>query len=244
MTITSVILAAGKGTRMNSDLPKVLHPILEKPMILYAVETARAVTGQKPILVIGHQAERVREAVGDRAHYVYQHEQKGTAHAVQQAEGLLRDRTDTVLITSGDMPLFKPETLAQLIAAPKSDGTPMSMLTVIADNPRGFGRIVRGPDGRVTEIVEEAVATPEQLAIRELNVGAYAVSNKWVWDALKKITPAPKGEYYLTDLVAVAVQESRRVEAIVVEDVQETIGINTPEHLAEAERLLQTRHAG
>lgn len=243
MTTTAIILAAGKGTRMNSDLPKVLHPLLDKPMILYAVETAQLVTGQPPIVVVGHEAERVRETVGGRARFVYQREQLGTAHAVGQAEVLLREQPGTVLITSGDMPLFKPETLAQLVSAQVDGATPLSMLTVVADKPRGFGRIVRAPDGSVRAIVEEAVATPEQLAIRELNVGAYAVDGSWLWPSLAKITPSPKGEYYLTDLVAIAVEEGLRVQAIVVESEAEAIGINTPEHLAEAERLLKERLA-
>src|SRR5262245_60881463 len=115
MIVTSVILAAGKGTRMKSDLPKVLHPICGKPMILYAIETAWEVTGRRPILVVGHGADLVRAAVGERAAYVYQKEQKGTAHALKQAEGLLRGRTDSVLVTSGDMPLFTTGTLQKLV---------------------------------------------------------------------------------------------------------------------------------
>lgn len=238
---TSVILAAGKGTRMNSKLPKVLHPLLGRPMILYAVEAAEAATGRPPVLVVGHGAEQVRRTVGDRARYVHQAEQKGTAHAVMQAESLLRGQADIVLVTSGDMPLFTPSTLANLIAVQAAGTAAFTMLTVEAEDPRGFGRIVRDADGRVVAIVEEAVAAPEQLAIRELNVGAYAFDGRWLWDALRRIELSPKGEYYLTDLVAVAVRMGLPVQAVTAPDANETIGINTPAHLAEAERTMSAR---
>lgn len=226
---------------MKSDLPKVLHPILGQPMIRYSVNTMRQVTGNPPVLVIGHGAELVREAVGPEARFVYQLEQLGTAHAVQQAEPIVKDQTDIVLVTSGDMPLFTLETIRELVDTQVNGTAPVTMLTVMANNPRGFGRIVRGEDGSVSAIVEEADATPEQLAIKELNVGAYAFSDDWFWDALTRVEVSPKGEYYLTDLVAIAVQDGRKVQAIVVQDEGEAIGINTPEHLAEAERIMSGR---
>lgn len=238
---TSIILAAGKGTRMKSDLPKVLHPILGQAMIRYSVDTMHTVTGERPVLVIGHGAEQVRAAVGEQAHYVYQREQLGTAHAVLQAREIVAGHTDQVLVTSGDMPLFTQKTISRLIETQSNGSAPVTMLTVIADNPRGFGRIVRGPDGSVTAIVEEAVATSEQLLIKELNVGAYAFSDAWLWGALDRVQVSPKGEYYLTDLVEIAVRDGYRVQAIIVEDEAETIGINTPDHLAEAERILAGR---
>ena len=238
---TSIILAAGKGTRMQSDLPKVLHPILGRPMIRYAVETMESVTGVPPVLVIGHGAEQVKAAIGSQAQYVYQHEQLGTAHAVLQAREMVQGRADQILVPSGDMPLFRLETITRLVETQAAGSSPVTMLTVIARNPRGFGRIVRGSDGGVLAIVEEAVATTEQLKINELNVGAYAFSDRWVWQALERVQVSPKGEYYLTDLVEIAVSDGYRVQAITVQDETETIGINTPEHLAEAEQIMAGR---
>ena len=227
---------------MKSELPKVLHPILGQPMIRYAVNTMHEITGQNPVLVIGHGAEQVRTTVGEDARYVFQHEQLGTAHAVQQAEPLVRDNTDIVLVTSGDMPLFTLETISKLVNSQLEGASPLTMLTVMSDNPRGFGRIVRDNDGGVSAIVEEADATPEQLEIKELNVGAYAFSDLWLWDALKRVQVSPKGEFYLTDLVEIAVKDGHRVQAIIVENGEETIGINTLEHLAEAEKVMLNRN--
>ena len=241
MSLSIIILAAGKGTRMKSDLPKVLQPLLGKPMIHYAVAAAEAATGRPPVLVVGHQADRVRGEVGDGPQYVYQEQQLGTAHAVQQAEPVLRGRAGRVLITSGDMPLFSAETLSGLVREQAGSRGPLSLLTVISENPRGFGRILRSADGRVQAIVEEAVASEAELAIRELNVGAYCADADWLWQALRKIDRSPKGEYYLTDLVAVAVKAGEHVRAVPVEDPVEAMGINTPEHLAEAEQLLRGR---
>ncbi len=238
----AVLLAAGKGTRMGSDLPKVLHPLRGQPMILYSVQTARAVSGHPPVMVIGHGAEQVREVVGDRAEYVVQRPQLGTAHAVQQAETLLAGRAEWVLITSGDMPLLSEKTLKEMVQQQQENRGPLSLLTVVVEDPRGFGRIVRGPGGEVLAVVEEKAAKAEQLAIRELNVGAYCASGEWLWQALRQIPLSAVGEYYLTDLVAVAVGQGHRVLALEVNEPGEAIGINTPEHLREAEALMSKRN--
>ena len=243
MQTLSVILAAGKGTRMQSDLPKVMHPLMGEPMVVYPVRVARQVTGRKPVVVIGYRADLVRTALGDSARFAVQTEQKGTGHALQQAEEAARGQADTILVSFGDMPLLSVETFTDLLAEHARGTSPLTMLSVIADDPRGFGRVVRAPDGSVAAIVEEAVATPEQLAIRELNVSGYAISDDWLWDALRKIKLSPKGEYYLTDLVEIAVTEGHPVQAVHVRKTYEGIGINTPEHLAEAENALRRRTA-
>jgi bifunctional UDP-N-acetylglucosamine pyrophosphorylase/glucosamine-1-phosphate N-acetyltransferase len=188
MKTTAVILAAGQGTRMKSDLPKVLHKIAGVPMITHVVQIAQAVTGGKPIIVIGHGAEAVRSTVGDAARFVVQDQQLGTGHAVQQAESTLLDQTGLVLVFYADMPLYRPETLAALIEAQKTNAGPISMLTVTAADPRGFGRIVRKADGSVAAIVEEHSATPEQLTINELNVGGYCFKANWLWQALRQVS--------------------------------------------------------
>jgi len=241
MKTTPVILAAGEGTRMKSQVPKVLHPILGRPMIWYAVNAAQSAAAGKPVVVIGSGAEEVQAVLGEGVHYAIQYDRLGTGHAVQHAESLLRGKTESVLVTYGDMPLVKPETLESLVSTQNTNRGPLTMLTVIAEDPRGFGRIVRGAGGAVQAIVEEVQATPEQLAIRELNPGVYCFNANWLWDALKRIKLSPKGEYYLTDLVGIAVQEGASVQTIGVADPSEVIGINTRVHLAEAASFMQQR---
>jgi bifunctional UDP-N-acetylglucosamine pyrophosphorylase/glucosamine-1-phosphate N-acetyltransferase len=226
---------------MRSKVPKVLHPILGKPMLWYALKVAKAVTYMRPVIVIGHGGDEVEEVVGDQARFVIQEQQLGTGHALQQTETLLRDESQLVLVTSADMPLLRERTLNRLVEAQREHDGPMSMITVLADDARGFGRVVRDKDGVVKAIVEEADATPEQLSIRELNAGVYCFSASWLWGALARIPLSPKGEYYLTDLVSIAIEDGHHVRAILAEDSTEMIGVNTRVHLAEASALLRER---
>ncbi|MBN2118200.1 MAG: bifunctional UDP-N-acetylglucosamine diphosphorylase/glucosamine-1-phosphate N-acetyltransferase GlmU [Anaerolineales bacterium] len=242
MKITAVLLAAGQGTRMKSDLPKVLHPLCGKPMIWHVLEALKPAATEKPVVVIGYGAERVRKFVGDAAECVLQEPQLGTGHAVLQAESSLKGKTDLVIVTYADMPLLRAETFRQLVETQRLNPGPFSLLTVIADDPRGFGRIVRKDDGTVGAIVEEYVATPGQRAIKELNVGAYCFNADWLWEALHRIEPNPKkGEYYLTDIVEIAARDNLPVQAVVHDDFVETIGINSRFHLSEAEAALRMR---
>ncbi len=241
MKTTSVILAAGHGTRMVSDVPKMVHPILGRPMIWHAVNAAREATGEKPLVVVGYGADAVREALGDGVHYTLQSEQLGTGHAVQQAETQLRGKTDAVLVSYGDMPLVSSGTLSRLVAAQSQHSGPITMLTVVVEDPRGFGRIVRDGNGQVTAIVEEVDATPEQLKIRELNPGLYCFQAEWLWEALKKLQRSPSGEFFLTDVVGLAVEAGLVVQAIRVGDVSEMIGVNTRVHLADAVTVMRRR---
>jgi len=241
MKVTTVILAAGQGTRMRSEKPKVLHPLLGAPMLSYAIQTAVQVTGTKPVLVLGHGAEQIRKELGDETNIVLQEPQLGTGHAVQQAEKLLRGKTDLVLVTYGDMPLIKAETLSGLVEAQKSHSGTLTILTLIAEDPRGFGRVLRDDDGSVQAIVEEVQATAEQLTINELNAGVYCFNADWLWDALQRVPISQKGEYYLTDAVEIAVSDGYPVQAFSFNDSGEAIGINTRVHLAEAETLLRKR---
>jgi bifunctional UDP-N-acetylglucosamine pyrophosphorylase/glucosamine-1-phosphate N-acetyltransferase len=241
MKISTIIMAAGQGTRMLSDLPKVLHLVNKKPLILYSIQTARALGSEKPVVVIGKGAEEVKQVIGDSARFVLQHERLGTAHAVMMAETELAAETGLVLVIAGDMPLLTQKTLNQLIERQKNNPGPFTMLTVHSHNPRGFGRILRGMNGDIRAIVEEAQATDDELKIDELNVGAYCFNSEWLWKALKKIQLSPKGEYYLTDLVAVAVGEGKKVESIQLEDEEEALGVNNRVHLSEAERIIRRR---
>ncbi|MFZ5919369.1 MAG: bifunctional UDP-N-acetylglucosamine diphosphorylase/glucosamine-1-phosphate N-acetyltransferase GlmU [Chloroflexota bacterium] len=237
-----VILAAGSSTRFHSSLVKVLHPLAGRPMIVYSVDLARSLGVQQPVLVVGNDADRVREYLGDRVAYVEQSEQLGTGHAVMQAHPALAGRSRMVLVLYGDMPLQRAETLRRLVALHRAGHAPVTMLTVLSDDSMGFGRILRDPiDHRILGIVEEAVATPEQLAIRELNTGAYCFQAEWLWQHLPRIRLRPKGEYYLTDLIEMAVSEGHPVQALTIDDVTEVVGINTRAHLAWAEAILRHR---
>ncbi|KPL77039.1 bifunctional N-acetylglucosamine-1-phosphate uridyltransferase/glucosamine-1-phosphate acetyltransferase [Ornatilinea apprima] len=241
MNVSAVILAAGQGTRMRSKLPKVLHPICGRPQIEYSLRAAAGAGAETIVVVVGHGAEQVREVVGERAVFALQEQQLGTAHALQSARSQVSGSAGLVLVISADMPLLTGETLSALVEAQRGSTGALSLLTVISDHPRGFGRVVRGPDGLVVAIVEERDCTPEQLAIRELNVAAYCFNEAWLWGALERVKKSPKGEYYLTDVVALAAQDGLKVNAIVLQDPAEAMGINTRVHLAEAEAVMRQR---
>jgi bifunctional UDP-N-acetylglucosamine pyrophosphorylase/glucosamine-1-phosphate N-acetyltransferase len=241
MKIASIILAAGQSKRMVSDTPKVLHKLNGKPLIQYSIAAARQAVTETPVIVVGNGAEMVRNEVGDGAVFALQSERLGTAHAVMAAESTVARDADLVLVTSADMPLLTGETLSAIVAAQKENNGPMTMLTVHSKNPRGFGRMLRYSDGSVLAIVEEAQATPEQLLIDELNVGVYCFNNKWLWDAIHKIKLSPKGEYYLTDIVEIAVKSGLTVKALEMDDEDEALGVNNRVHLAEAERIVRRR---
>jgi bifunctional UDP-N-acetylglucosamine pyrophosphorylase/glucosamine-1-phosphate N-acetyltransferase len=241
MKTTAVILAAGQGTRMRSALPKVLHPLLGRPMALYSLDAAQQATGTTPVMVIGHGAQGVKQVVGEAARYVIQEPQLGTAHALMQAEPLLRHESDLVLVTTADMALITTETYRKLIQAQSAHSGPITLLSAMADVNSDFGRVLRVPDGGVQAVVEVAQASEEQLAIREVNTSVYCFSASWLWQALERIPLSPKGEYYLTDAVGLAVSEGLSVQALTVEDPEEAIGINTRIQLAQAEAALRQR---
>ena len=241
MKTSTIILAAGQGTRMVSDLPKVLHPLNGKPLVNYSVELAAALGSERKVVVIGNGAEKVRAAVGDSARFAVQEQRLGTAHAVLAAEQELSGFEGLIVVISADMPLLTSDTVKRMVALQSANNGPMTLLTVRSKNPRGFGRIVRDARGALAAIVEEAQATPEQLKIDELNVGAYVFDSAWLWRALKQVKLSPKGEYYLTDLVEIAVSAGARVETVLLEDEEEALGINNRVHLAEAEKVLRRR---
>jgi bifunctional UDP-N-acetylglucosamine pyrophosphorylase/glucosamine-1-phosphate N-acetyltransferase len=241
MITTAVILAAGQGIRMRSKTPKVLHRFHGRPMASYSISAAQEATGIRPVLIIGHGQDAVRQVLGETADYIVQEPQLGTGHAVLQAKLKLAGKSDLVLVTYADMPLITPQSLRRLVDAQRSHRGPVTMSTVIAENPRGFGRVVRTDGGKVRCVVEEAQATPEQLEIHELNSGVYCFEAAWLWEALERIQRSPKGEYYLTDLIGIATSEGQPVQAVIAEDNQELVGINTRVHLAEAGAILRHR---
>jgi bifunctional UDP-N-acetylglucosamine pyrophosphorylase/glucosamine-1-phosphate N-acetyltransferase len=241
MKVASIVLAAGKGTRMKSTLSKVLHQICGQPMIHFAVQVAKDSGAEKTVVVIGHGAEKVQQYLGSSVDFALQSEQLGTGHAVLSAKNVVADEYDFVLVTNGDMPLLTETTLSQLVDTQLNNAGPLTLMTMISQDPMGFGRILRGDNDSVIAIVEEVQCTPEQLAIRELNVGAYCFEAKWLWQALQRLPLSPKGEYYLTDVVGIAVDDGLRVAALTMKDNQEALGINTRVHLAEAEAIMRKR---
>ena len=241
MKIEAVILAAGLGTRMESKHPKVLHLLGGRPLIAWTVAACQEATGRMPYVVVGPDAEEIRHALSVEAHFIEQVERLGTGHALLQAADQLRGKSNLVLAVNADLPLLRPESLRCLIEQQGSNPGPFTLLSAISDQSRSFGRVERDRNGAVVGIVEQAHATPEQLALRELNVGAYCYQADWLWDHLPKLPLSPKGEYYLTDLVAMAVAEGKEVSVSSVEDLDEIIGINTREHLAQAEVALRRR---
>lgn len=241
MKVTPIILAAGQGTRMKSRLPKVLHPLAGKPMILYSIAAAAGVTAELPVIVIGHAAETVRAAVGERARFTIQEQQLGTAHAVLAAEPLLSAVDGLILVLSADMPLLTSATFQQLVDLQHQNPGPISLLTIHQQDSHGFGRVLRAANGAVQAIVEEAQASKAQLAITELNAGAYCFSAAWLWQALKRIPVSPKGEYYLTDAVGLAASAGLPIQTLTLADASEALGVNTRVHLAEAEAVMRKR---
>lgn len=249
MKIVPIILAAGFGTRMKSDLPKVMHPILGRPMLDWAVSVAESVSEEEPIVVVGHGQELVRNALGKWVRFAEQGELLGTGHAVQQALPSLVDDAGAVLVTYGDMPLLQAETLRSLVdlflAEHARGDLAIAMLTIKRDDPQGFGRIVRDGEGHIQEIVEEVDCTPEQRLIQELNPGIYCFDAGWLTANLDKIPMSPKGEYYLTDMVGIATGQGKRVVSTLA-PLDDVNGINTRIHLAQvtdvARRRILERH--
>ena len=242
--LACVILAAGQGTRMKSRLPKVLHSVCGRPIVLWSVVNARALGAEPVALVVGHGAEQVRAAVGEGVRYVTQERQLGTGHAVLQAREALEGLADIVLVLYGDMPALRPETLERMVALHRERRPAITMLTVHATDSMGFGRVVRDGAGRVRAIVEEAVASPEVLALTELNCGVYCFDAQWLWAKLPRIRPTPpKQEFYLTDLAELAVSGGQAIETVTIHDVSEVQGINTRVHLARSEAILRVRIA-
>jgi bifunctional UDP-N-acetylglucosamine pyrophosphorylase / glucosamine-1-phosphate N-acetyltransferase len=241
MELAAIILAAGQGTRMRSDLPKVLHCIAGKPMLQYSIDLVAGLTQQPPLVIVGHKAEDVQKAIGDQARFAIQQEQLGTAHALQTAQPVIENQADLVLVLNADLPLLLRETVERILECQQNNSGPLTLLTVVANDPRGFGRIIRAEDGSVVRIVEEAVASPEEQCVKELNVGVYCIRTNWLWQALKQVQPSPTGEYYLTDLVEIANRQGEKVQAVLAAETEEAVGINTRVHLAEVEGIMHRR---
>jgi bifunctional UDP-N-acetylglucosamine pyrophosphorylase/glucosamine-1-phosphate N-acetyltransferase len=239
-----VILAAGKGTRMKSAVPKVVHALAGRPIIEHVVRTAVELQAVTTTVVVGHGADEVKAALASypALSFVVQSPQLGTGHALLQAEPHLRNRTGTVLLLYGDVPLLTTGTLQQLLERHRSHRAALTVLTTALADPYGYGRIVRDNEGGIVRIVEERDASGEERAIREINSGIYALELDGLFDGLRQLaTDNSQGEYYLTDLVAANRRRHRRVETLCIDDPAELRGVNTRVDLADLSRVLLDR---
>lgn len=240
--LAAIVLAAGKGTRMKSTLPKVLHCVGGKPMVEHVLEAASFAGASKHIVVVGFGAEAVENRLGQRAQFAVQTEQLGTGHAVMQAESLLADFSGTVMILCGDTPLLRGELLAKLYAEHCEKQAAATVLTAVMPNPSGYGRVIRNDAGQVVKIVEQKDASPTELAVNEINTGIYCLEKADLFRALQEITCTnAQGEYYLTDVIGILVNEGANVRAAIADDYQDTMGINSRGQLAQAEQIMRAR---
>jgi bifunctional UDP-N-acetylglucosamine pyrophosphorylase/glucosamine-1-phosphate N-acetyltransferase len=236
-----LVLAAGEGTRMKSDIAKVLHEIGGRSMISRVIATVRGVASSKILVVVGHQAEAVeRELSGERVEFVLQEERLGTGHAVMMAEPLLSGFAGTLVVLNGDTPLLRRETLEAFIAYHRGAGNTATVLSALLDDPSGYGRIVRGDSGAFERIMEHRDATEELRGIREINSGIFCFECPDLFSALKHLDRRNvQGEYYLTDVMAILKAHGKRIDAYLSDRYEEVLGINDIEQLEAAERLLQ-----
>lgn len=241
MKTTAVILAAGQGTRMKSNLPKVLHKALGKPMVQWVMDCLEKAGITDKITVLGHGGTEVASVVKDQASMVYQTEQLGTGHAVMQAIPVLPAENDCVLVICGDTPLLRAQTIQQLIAQHQMEANAVTVLTALTENPTGYGRIVRQGQ-QITAIVEQKDATEEQKQIQEINTGTYCFDQKFLLQYLSSLdTNNAQKEYYLTDLIKIANQHALSVGGFVLQDFRESLGVNNRVQLAQAEAILRAR---
>ncbi|MBM7617642.1 bifunctional UDP-N-acetylglucosamine pyrophosphorylase/glucosamine-1-phosphate N-acetyltransferase [Weissella uvarum] len=237
-----IILAAGKGTRMKSDMPKVLHQVGGKAMVELVLDASEALHPQKIVTVVGHGAEQVSTVIGDRSAVVEQKEQLGTGHAILMAEDELGDKDGMTLIASGDAPLFTVDTLNHLFEYHATSGNAVTVLTAKAPDPTGYGRIVRDELGNVVRIVEQKDATPAEQAIHEVNTGVYVFDNKLLFSSLHEVTnDNAQGEYYLPDTLEILRTQGYTVGAYTMEDFDESMGVNDRVALSKANAVLRER---
>ncbi len=240
-----VVLAAGEGARMRSALPKVLHPLCGRPLLGHILAAVDALQPTISTVVLASDTlDTVRARFGETYRYVVQAERLGTGHATVQARSIMRGACDEALVLVGDAPLVRSATLQRLVALRRECNALVALLSFTANPPTGYGRVIRDAAGNVTAIVEERDATDAQRAITEVNSGILCFDAAWMWPALDRIQRSPvKGEYYLTDLVALAIADHGvgAVQALLADDPTEALGVNDRVQLAQAERLLRMR---
>lgn len=240
--VAALVLAAGKGTRMKSRLPKVLHKVGGKAMVERVLDTVNAVGVDRSVVIVGFGGEEVRAYLGDRCEYVTQAEQKGTGHAVREAKPVLGDFDGTIVLMCGDTPLVTEDTIKALLNEHTATGAAATVLTAHMENPTGYGRIIRDEEGKVLRIVEQKDGTPDELAVQEINTGMYAFDSQKLWPCLAQLSDDnAQGELYITDVVGILVNAGERVSAYMTMDEDESLGVNSRVQLAEAERILRNR---
>jgi UDP-N-acetylglucosamine diphosphorylase/glucosamine-1-phosphate N-acetyltransferase len=242
MDYLALILAAGKGTRMNSSLPKPLVPFCGSPIVEHIIQAFHQAAIYDVNLVIGHQAELVRETIGDKVGYVYQHEQKGTGHAVLQSKDVLNWKGKDIFVFVGDGPLISKETIQALAEHHKSSGALCTFLTADFEMDLPYARVIKDKNGKLLRCVEELNATEEQKKIKELLSSHFIFKADALFEFLPLIPPHPKnGEYYLTDIIDLLLSKNLKVETLKIEDYRELVGLNTPEDVAWAEQIYSQR---
>lgn len=240
--LAAIVLAAGKGTRMKSDLPKVLHCVCGQPMLAHVLDAAETAGCAKKIVVVGFGASKVSLLVEERAQIAEQKEQLGTGHAVMQAQPLLEGFAGTVMILCGDTPLLDGRDLRRFYQNHIESKNTATILTAVLEDATGYGRIIRNTDGEVIKIVEQKDATPEELIFREINTGIYCFDSKALFDALQTVdNKNAQGEYYLTDVIAKLVEKGSKVGGIPAVDSDTVMGINSRVQLAEAEKWMRNK---
>ncbi|PRO64392.1 bifunctional UDP-N-acetylglucosamine diphosphorylase/glucosamine-1-phosphate N-acetyltransferase GlmU [Alkalicoccus urumqiensis] len=238
----AVVLAAGKGTRMKSELYKVLHPVGGKPMVEHVVDQLQNCSVDDIVTIVGHGAERVKDQLGEKSSYALQAEQLGTGHAVMQAESVLSGRSGTTLVVCGDTPLLTAETLESVLVHHEQSGAKATILTAHADDPSGYGRVLRGDGGQVEKIVEQKDASDEEKRVQEINTGTYCFDNEALFTALQQVgNDNSQGEYYLPDVIEILQKQGEIVAAWQSDDFHETMGVNDRVALSEAEKWFKKR---
>lgn len=244
----AIILAAGKGTRMNeglaSPIPKVMFELNGKPIIDWSVNLIKKSGVEKIVLVVGYKQELIKEYCGSSVEYALQEEQLGTGHAVMMAEDILKDQAESVIVFYGDNPLYKPETVQKIIELYEQEKPTVAMLSVVFDDPNfwAFGRILRDANSEVIGIKEHKDCSDKEREIQESNPGFYIFNAAWLWENLNKIgNENAQKEYYLTDIIELAKAQNKRIVAMPVSEESEALGINNPQQLKEAEAVLKSR---
>lgn len=240
--VMTVIMAAGKGTRMKTNKSKLVHKIYDKELVKRVADLAKDVGSDEVVAVVGHMRELVEQVLGDSVKYAYQEELLGTGHAVMQARKYLEGKKGKVIILYGDVPIIRPETLQNLVRRSIKNKEYATLLTAIYENPTGYGRIVRDNGGYIREIVEEKDATPSQKEIKEINSGIYCFDIEELLNALELIEPNnAQGEYYLTDVIKIMNEKGLKTGAVIIEDNTEILGVNDRAQLELLTRVLRMR---